>query len=1038
MPRIEWCHWGCGLALALSLHAQPALDSERGLPFIDTHPPREYGGHSQVWSIVEDAAGIFYFGNLNEVLTYDGARWDHIDIPDATFVRALVIDDNDTLWVGGTDELGYAKTDATGQRRFTSLKAQLPPEAREFGGIWRAAITPAGIIFQSSEWLMRWTGREFQVIPIPSQPRQILTLVGDEAWLTSTTAWQRVSPGESELQLEPFPHSPAPDQARAIASAPTERPDQHLIATDREGLWLWDGHELTPFPTTIDETLRTETIYYMERLADGRIVLNSLVSGVRILDAQGHLIHHLDDQSGLPNLTAISTHASHDGQSIWVGLADGIARIDARPWLTWFNATNGAPSTKLFTPLRFDDTLYIPAAASGLMRLDPAAAGSSAKLIPIPQINKMVNAATIVDRQLILSTTQGFFSWIPNGPLSPLPDTPSNASAFVPISSRPHTWAGLDGDAVFLYHFDGSDWHHQGKVPGIERARSLLEDSDGTWWTGRPSGGVIRSTFTHPDAAPETHLLTAPGSLPEGHGWTRFASDHSGIILGTEVGLYRWNPPSSTFQPAGEYHHSLTDGSLAIRAMYPDTEQGLWVMVSEQGMRSPSLRLGLAQSGQFKALQVPGFATIDDLSHLLIEPAVDPLRPETLWLGGQAALVRVNLDLWRQSPPLAPPTLQVSGVFSADGKRLNLGENWEFPAHHGTLRIQFGTPALAGNSHPIYESTLVTGDDRLVRTDRNPHREFDALGRGAYTLMTRARLAGGPWSNTVTLTFTVLPVWWLSPGAIITYVTFAFLIVLGAWELRIVHVKQRQRELERAVADRTRELATQNQELNRLRRIETDEKLAARLAAEKAHLQMLRYQLNPHFLFNTLNAICAQIIKSPLRARDTVIQLADFCRQTLHRPNHNQDPDIGTEVEMLRSYLEIEATRLDELFSYSVHCDNLLNSRKLPPFLLLPLVENAVKYGAATSPDAVKVRVSITSHPLETVIIEIANTGKWVEPRENNDDIASLGLGISNLKKRLTEYYPDRHEFVTLEKDGWVIARLTLDYQEDSTSSSSP
>lgn len=1021
----------------LTTYAQPTLDAERGTPFIDIHPPREYGGHSQVWDIVEDAAGILYFGNLNEVLIYDGARWDHIDIPDATFVRALVIDDEDTLWIGGTDELGYAKTDSTGKRRFTSLKPQLPPEAQDFGEIWRAVITSQGILFQSSEWLMRWNGTDIHVLPILTKPRKILTQVGNEAWLTSGAEWRRVSSNENEISLEPFLHRTAPEKARAVGSIPMDQADHHLVATDRQGLWLWDGNELTPFPTKFDESLREENIYAMDRLADGRIVLNSLVFGVRILDPQGQLIHHLNDHSGLPTKTAISSHASHDGQSIWLGLADGVVRVDARPWLTWFNASNGVPSTKLFAPVRLDNTLYIPAAAAGLMRLNPATSIEPASLASEPKINELVNAAALVDRQLILGTTHGFFSWIPNRSPIRLPNTPPNARAFVPISSRPNTWAGLDGDGVFLYHRSGNEWQSLGTVPGIDRARSLFEDAEGTWWSGRPNGGVIRSTFSSPDAAPKILRLTAPEALPEGHGWTRFSEDESGIILGTEVGLLRWDASSSTFKPASEYHHTLIDGSLSIWSMNPAPEHGLWILVSDQGARAPTMRLGLAQSGEFITLNVPGLASIDDPSHMFLEPAKDGLRPETLWLGGQAALIRINVDLWRKSSAPPPPTLHVSSAFTATGDRLDPNKNWEFPARQGTLKIQFGAPALGGNNSPIYESILTTGNERIVRTDHQPEREFDALGHGDYQLETRVRQAGGPWSNTVTLKFSVLPVWWLSSGAFIAYLAFVAVLIWGAGELRNAKANQRQRELEFAVSERTRELAAQNQELDRLRLIETDEKLAARLEAEKANLQMLRYQLNPHFLFNTLNAICAQIIRSPTRARDTVIQLADFCRQTLHRPSHNQDPTIGIEVEMLQSYLEIETTRLGELFSYSVHCDDELISRDLPAFLLLPLVENAVKYGAATSEDDVKLRVSITSHPPEIVIIEVANTGKWIEPRESNHDIASLGLGVANLKNRLAEYYPDRHDFVNFEKDGWVIARLTLDYPDHSNSESS-
>src|SRR5262245_36614167 len=67
----------------------PAPPRELGQPFFEVFDPREYRGHTQVWSAVEDAAGLVYFGNYDGVLVYDGARWDRIAIPGSTFVRAL-------------------------------------------------------------------------------------------------------------------------------------------------------------------------------------------------------------------------------------------------------------------------------------------------------------------------------------------------------------------------------------------------------------------------------------------------------------------------------------------------------------------------------------------------------------------------------------------------------------------------------------------------------------------------------------------------------------------------------------------------------------------------------------------------------------------------------------------------------------------------------------------------------------------------------------------------------------------------------------
>jgi LytS/YehU family sensor histidine kinase len=129
---------------------------------------------------------------------------------------------------------------------------------------------------------------------------------------------------------------------------------------------------------------------------------------------------------------------------------------------------------------------------------------------------------------------------------------------------------------------------------------------------------------------------------------------------------------------------------------------------------------------------------------------------------------------------------------------------------------------------------------------------------------------------------------------------------------------------------------------------------------------------------------------------------------------------------MLRAYLDIEQTRLGELLDYTIDCDPALHALRLPPFLLLPLVENAVKYGAATSKDRVSIRLAFRRGADGGVLIEVANSGAWIAPDTTERPVPSLGIGLENLRQRLVRYFPGKHEFTTEPTDGWVVVRLRL------------
>ncbi len=1016
------------LLLGSAARADVGRDPEAGLPFMASFTPRDYRGHQQVFAVAEDAAGLMYFGNLNKVLVHDGARWTHLDVPDATFVRGLAVDREDTLWIGGVDELGYARTGSDGARTFVSLRPQLPPGTAAFGAIWNIALTPAGTLFQSSSHLLLWDGRAFRSLALPASPRWRLTAVDREIWVTDAArGWFRLRTDSAELRLEPL-ERPAACAGNRITGAAGTLPAV-IVATDRQGLWRWDGKGFAPFATEVDAALREGEIYNLCGLADGRLALTSIRTGLRLLDPAGRLLAHLEEATGLLDNSAIIPFAPRDPGVLWVGLGGGIARLDVRPWLTWFQPANGAPRAKAFTAERHRGELLLPASAGGLVRLVPAAPGRPAALVRDPAVAMHVNGLAVADGRLIVTGTGGIAERTPDGRLVPLPGAPLNATSFFPLRPRPGTWVALNGDEVRLYRRDGDAWRPGTVVPGIERVRSLVTDAAGAWWLGRPAGGVLRATFPDgPERPPKVTAFAAPDGLPAGHGWTRFVADDRGPLLACNLGLLRFDAAAGRFRPTAEYGAELADGSTYVYAAVPDDRQGLWMIVRPAGDAEAGneVRLAYGRAGALTPVAIPPLTLIDDPGHLRHEPAADG-RPETLWISGHGALVRLDLERWRAAPPAAAPMIRLRAVTTGSGQKLALAGGWKLSFRDRSLRVQVAAPELAADPGATYESTLVSASGEEVRRDASPDRDFSALGSGRYELRLRARRPGGPWSEPATLRFSVLPPWWLSVWAFALYGLGGLGAVAAAWQIRTRRWRRRQEELEAAVAARTAELAAQNAELVRLRQIEFDEKLAARLAEHKARLEVLRYQLNPHFLFNTLTSICAQIIQSPRLARETVLRLAEFCRLTLHRPGEQEEPTLGEEIEMLRAYLDIEQTRLGDLLEYSIEADPALGGLRLPPFLLLPLVENAVKYGAATSRDRVRIRLAFRRGDDGRVLIEVANSGRWIAPGTAEPSVPSLGIGLENLRQRLARYFPGRHEFTTEPTEGWVVVRVRLD-----------
>jgi hypothetical protein len=1018
--------WFLLLGLAGLLPAQEAArDRGLGQPFFEVFDPREYRGHTQVWNATEDAAGLVYFGNYDGVLIHDGARWDRLAIPGATFVRGVAVDAEDTLWIGGVNELGYAKTDTTGRRVFVSLRDQLPPAARDFGELWRLTLTPRGPVFQSNTWVLRWDGTAFATVALPEGSGWQLARTADTVWLShGQHGWFTLQDDGTQLTLVPQARPAAFANAALMFAVPGDRPGEYLFGTARLGLLRWAGGEFTPFATEADETLKEKRLYRGVRLADGRLALTTIQAGAFILDAGGRLLARLDEAAGLPATAVPGVFATRDG-AIWLCLYRGMARIDPRRWLTWFGPAQGAPRSPLRAPVRFKGELYTTS-DDGLIRLAPAQGGAPARLVPVPEFAELLEGIVPAGDTLVGYGT-GIHEWAgPGAARTALPGNIVNAFDFTPSRSQPGRWFAVMNGGLHTYRREGSTWIPEGPLPELGMVRSLTEESDGTWWMGTPSDGVLRVTFpaasaTGPGAPVITRFDAKNGGLPAGHGWARVSQYGGRPLLRCERGLFRLDATGRRWEPTAEYGARFADGSTTARSMTESPRDGLWIAGRPAGEAElvSTIEFGVSGANGWRPVHLPQLARLDDVSGLDHDPVDD-----VLWIAGYSGLIRLDLPQWRATATEPPPAVVLRAAETNDGTRLPLGGNWQLPYARRALHVQFASPALARDPAALYESTLRGSDDPVVLTDATAQRELSALASGDYTLRLRARGGDGRWSAPLELAFTVLPPWWRSGWAWAGYTLLGLGLVAAYIRTRTRALRHRAAQLEATVAARTEELRRSNAELVRLNQLELDEKIAAKLAEEKARLELLRYQLNPHFLLNAFTTLRSLVFSAPAAAGDMVAKLAEFCRFALTRTDA-AGGTVADETKLIETYLATEQTRWRDNLGCSVEADPAVAGVRLPPFLLQPLVENAVKYGGRTSPDKLEVRVRITGDGAAGLRIEVANTGAWVEADSPHRQ-DSTGLGLDNLRQRLRRYYPETHTLDVQSAGGWVRVLLHL------------
>jgi two-component system, LytTR family, sensor kinase len=188
---------------------------------------------------------------------------------------------------------------------------------------------------------------------------------------------------------------------------------------------------------------------------------------------------------------------------------------------------------------------------------------------------------------------------------------------------------------------------------------------------------------------------------------------------------------------------------------------------------------------------------------------------------------------------------------------------------------------------------------------------------------------------------------------------------------------------------------------------------------KETELKMLRSQINPHFLFNSLNSISSLTITDPEKARDMVVKLSEFMRYALSRKDE-QPVSLKNELENLRLYLDIEKVRFgDKLTTEEIIEDNCLDF-KIPVMLLQPLYENAVKHGVYESTETVRIQTKAKIVD-DYIVITISNN---YDPAPSQK--RGTGTGLSNVARRLELFYGNKASIKMSKENGIYTVTLYI------------
>jgi two-component system LytT family sensor kinase len=180
-------------------------------------------------------------------------------------------------------------------------------------------------------------------------------------------------------------------------------------------------------------------------------------------------------------------------------------------------------------------------------------------------------------------------------------------------------------------------------------------------------------------------------------------------------------------------------------------------------------------------------------------------------------------------------------------------------------------------------------------------------------------------------------------------------------------------------------------------------------------LQILKSQLQPHFLFNALNSVVSVIDENKSKAQEMLVNLSDILRTTLNS-NFRELAPLEKEIEYIKTYLSIEKIRYEDQLDCDIFIDKKVAKLNVPNLILQPIVENAIKHGFKGIQRTLKL---VISADFDEKVVIVKNNGAPLSIRQQNH-------GIKNVSERLSIFYPGRDSFKLYQDGDWVVNKIYL------------
>lgn len=744
-----------------------------GLPSIVNHSKSVYNASTQNWSIAQNSKGFMYFGNNDGVLEYDGTGWQLYPVPNASIVRS-VFAVGDTIYTGAFEEVGFLAPDSRDKLEYHSLKGKIPKDYANFDEIWNIYQVDGGMIFQSFNYIFRYSSGAFTVIK-PRSKFSMLHKVNDSFYVVDLEYGLMQLVGDSLIHISDHPIF-FRNEIRCVLQL-DER--NLLIGTSNEGLFLFNrsSRAIRPWQTEANTKMRENNLFSALQISTGDFAFGSVSNGIYISNPKGEILQHINRYKGLQNNTILSLFEDKRN-NLWLGLDNGIDYLEISSPLSFLNYNYNIESA--YSSIVHNGILYIGTNqglyAKRFSEVNNSTIASDGVEL-IRGTDGQVWTLQIIDNTLFCGHNYGCFT--------------INGFSAQQISDRRGYWAfqklpshssiiiaGTYNGLVALEKVN-EQWQYAHEITGFgESSRSLHLDQEQSLWISHGYRGLYRLKLSSTlDSVVSMKLYRSSAGLPSQLPYN-LNDINSRMYVSTHSGILKYDLSSNAFIPADDIDKHLY-GKGFIDKLHLDKYGNIWYYTTSYlGI------MRLLEDGNYIDITAP-FSAINEI----LLPSFQNIYthdPYNVFIGSQKGLIHY-------APNIIKDYKEPEQVFITEkafyGKQNIRGEQqvvskdgvsvYEIPFTFNSVTFRFTSPAFERPEKTVFSHRLVGFDSRWSNWEGVNFKEYTNLREGSYTFQVKAMNSFGAETEIKSFHFTIKPPFLRSKVAYIAYSVLLTLILLG-------------------------------------------------------------------------------------------------------------------------------------------------------------------------------------------------------------------------------------------------------------------